>query len=281
MTKVKSQKPENRSQKSKVKSRGTEQREQTKRDKRILQFTVFCVLVYVLCLLMTGFPNSAGAAGTDKKSFTYYIYWSGIKGGTAVLDYENTREGFVVRTRATSLPVISFFYKVDDFAQSTLYPDGYPENYIIKIQEGRHRRDKAAWFERKEEGGPQKVIYKNILDDEQKEFYFDTPVYDMLSAFYAMTKMPLEPGSSKYFDIFDTKKLWHTEVQVLQKEKIRVQSREFNTILIKPNLKSEGIFRRTGDVFIWITDDDRKLPVLMKSKALIGTFTVELAEGDF
>jgi hypothetical protein len=91
--------------------------------------------------------------------------------------------------------------------------------------------------------------------------------------------MPLEPGLSKYFDIFDTKKLWHTEVQILRKEKIRVQSREFNTILIKPNLQSEGIFKRTGDIFIWVTDDDRKLPVLMKSKALIGTFTVELGRG--
>ncbi len=263
-----------RSQKSKVKS-------QKWIDKRIHQFSVFCVLTSVFCFLMSVIPHSAGAAATDKKSFTYYIYWSGIKGGTAVLDYENTKEGFVVRTHATSLPVISLFYKVDDFAQSTLYPDGYPENYIIKIQEGRHRREKAAWFERKEEGGSTKVVYQNVIDDEKKEFYFDTPVYDMLSAFYAMTKMPLEPGLSKYFDIFDTKKLWHTEVQVLRKEKIRVQSREFNTILIKPNLKSEGIFRRTGDVFIWVTDDDRKLPVLMKSKALIGTFTVELAEGDF
>ena len=265
MTKVKSQKSEVRSQKC--------------RDKRIIQLTVYCVLISVFCFLMSVLPYSAGAAASDKQSFTYYIYWAGIKGGTAVLDYENTKEGFVVRTHATSLPVISLFYKVDDFAQSTLYPDGYPVNYIIKIQEGRHRREKASWFERKEEGGPTKVIYQNVLDDEKKEFYFDTPVYDMLSAFYAMTKMPLEPGSSKYFDIFDTKKLSHTEVRVLRKEKIRVQSREFNTILIKPNLQSEGIFKRTGDIFIWVTDDDRKLPVLMKSKALIGTFTVELAEG--
>jgi hypothetical protein len=272
---------EDSSQETVVRSKRTDQRQQTIRDKRILQFTVFCFLTTVYCLLMSVIPHSAGAAATDKKSFTYYIYWSGIKGGTAVLDYENTKEGFVVRTHATSLPVINIFYKVDDFAQSILSPDGYPKNYIIKIQEGRHRREKAAWFERKEEGGPTKVIYQNVLDDEKKEFHFDKPVYDMLSAFYAITKMNLEPGQSNYFDIFDSKKLYHTEVQVLRKEKIRVQSREYSTILIKPNLKSEGIFRRTGDVFIWVTDDDRKLPVLMKSKALIGTFTVELAEGDF
>jgi hypothetical protein len=46
--------------------------------------------------------------------------------------------------------------------------------------------------------------------------------------------MSLEAGHSEYIDIFDSKKVWHTEVQVLRKEKIRVQSREFNTILVKP-----------------------------------------------
>jgi len=244
-----------------------------------LQNIIFCLLTTALCLLMF-FPQSAGAAASDKRSFTYNIYWAGIKGGTAVLDYENTKEGFVVRTHATSIPIISVFYKVDDFAQSTLYPDGYPKNYTLKVHEGRHRRDKATWFEKKEEGGPTKVIYQDFLDDEKKEFSFNKPIHDMLSAFYAMTKMRLEPGTSTYINIFDNKKKYHTEVQILRKEKIEVQSRKFDTLLIKPNLKSEGIFRRTGDIFIWVTDDDRKIPVLMKSKAFIGTFSVELVEGD-
>jgi len=244
-----------------------------------IQNIIFCLLTTALCLLIL-FPHSADAAAKDKKSFTYNIYWAGIRGGTAVLDYEKTTEGFVVRTHATSIPIISVFYKVDDFAQSTLYPDGYPKNYILKIHEGRHRRDRETWFEKSGEDGPTKVVYQDFLDDEKKEFSFNKPIHDMLSAFYTMTKMHLEPGTSTYINIFDTKKKYHTEVQVLRKEKIEVQSRKFDTILIKPKLKSEGIFRRTGDIFIWVTDDDRKIPVLMKSKAFIGTFTVELTEGD-
>jgi hypothetical protein len=31
---------------------------------------------------------------------------------------------------------------------------------------------------------------------------------------------------------------------------------------------------------IWITDDDRKLPVLFTSKAVIGKFSVVLVQGD-
>jgi hypothetical protein len=268
-----------RSQKNR--SQRTGHKEQARIDKRILQLIVFFVLTSVLCFLMPVFFHSAEASAADKKRFVYNIYWAGIKGGTAVFEYETAPEDIIVRTHATSAEFISLFYKVDDFAQSTLYPDGYPKSFILKVREGRHKRNKVTYFDKKAEGGPQKVLYQDILDDEKKEFYLDKQAYDPLSAFWAMTKMPLVIGSSKYFDIFDTKKLYHTEVQVLRKEKVLVQSREFNTILIKPIMQSEGIFRRTGDIFIWVTDDDRKIPVLMKSKALIGTFTVELTEGDF
>jgi len=237
-------------------------------------FTVFCVLNFI-------FPIPLEASSSVNKRFVYYIYWTGIRGGTAVMDYKTTPSGFTISTHATSAPVISIFYKVDDFAESTIYPDGYPKRFIMKTQEGRHKRDKATYFEPRVDNKRQKVIYHDKLEDEKFEFFLKKPAHDPLSAFFAMTRMSLEAGHSEYINIFDSKKVWHTEVQVLRKEKVHVQSREFNTILVKPLMKSEGIFKRTGDMFIWVTDDDRKIPVLFKSKAVIGTFTVELAEGDF
>ena len=59
------------------------------------------------------------------------------------------------------------------------------------------------------------------------------------------------------------------------------RSGEFDTIVIKPVLKSEGIFLKTGDIYIWVTDDDKKLPVLLKSKVRVGHFTAVLAEEDY
>lgn len=238
-------------------------------------------LCLAFCILMSICTSSDGAGPIANKKFIYHIYWTGIRAGMATMDYETTSSGMTIRTHATSASIISLFYPVDDFAESILYPDGYPMKYTLKTREGRYRRHKITYFEKKADGLPQKVLYQNIRDDETKEFHLDKQAYDPLSAFYAMTKMALETGQSKYIDIFDSKKLLHTEVEILRKEKIRIQSGEFDTLLIKPLLHSEGIFRRTGDIFIWVTDDDRKLPVLVKSKALIGAFTAELVEGDF
>jgi hypothetical protein len=36
---------------------------------------------------------------------------------------------------------------------------------------------------------------------------------------------------------------------------------------------------RKGDMYIWLTDDDRKLPVIVKSKIKIGHFTAKLKKG--
>lgn len=218
------------------------------------------------------------ASPSLSERLVYNVYWLGIKAGTATLSIENTPDGIVITSRARSAPFVSIFYEVDDFAQSILYPDGYPSKYILKIREGRHRRDKVILFGIKPEKGPQKVIYNNRLENETVEFDLERRAFDPLSAAYAISRRYLQVGRSEYIDIFDGKKLWNTEIQVLRKERIRVPAGEFDTIVIRPILKSEGIFMKKGEIYIWLTDDDRKIPVMLKSKVKVGSFKAKLVE---
>lgn len=260
-----------------MKKNGTENTE-TQSWQKLRRYLCLCLILLVLGSVS---PLSIEAGQPLNKKFIYYIYWSGIKAGKAELDYISTPEGITIKTHATSSPFISLFYEVDDITESILYPDGHPKKFILKVRQGRHKRDKVTYFERTTDGAPHKIIYHNILDEEVEEFYFDRPAYDPLSAFYEMTKWDLKIGQPAYIDIFDSGKHWKTEVQVLRKERISVPAGDFDTIVIKPVLKSEGIFPKTGDITIWATDDDKKLPVLLKSKAVIGHFSAVLVEGDY
>jgi hypothetical protein len=226
-------------------------------------------------------PSQAEDAGTISKKFTYYIFWSGIRAGKAVLEYKSTPEGTTIKTHATSASFLSLFYKVDDTAQSILYPDGHPKEYILKIREGFHRRHKITRFNKNTDNGLHQVTYHNVLDNEIIKLNLDKPAFDPLSAFLEITRRNLMVGQSEFIDVFDNKKLLHTEIKILKKEKINVLAGEYDTIVVMPLLKSEGLFRKTGEMHLWITDDDRKLPVLFTSKAVIGKFSVVLAEGDF
>jgi len=240
-----------------------------------VKFSIFNFLI--LCCFIT-FPSYLYAEPRVPEKLIYYVYWSGIKAGNATMEVEDTPEGVTITSLATSAEFISVFYKVEDLAKSILYPDGYPSTYILKIREGRHKKDKFTSFGMKLDNGSQKVIYNNKLNNEIVEFNLERQAFDPLSGFYEIRKRQLEVGRSEYIDIFDSKKLWVTEVQILGKERISVPAGEFNTIIIKPLLKSEGIFMKKGDIYIWLTDDDKKIPVMMKSKVKVGSFVAKLVE---
>ena len=233
-------------------------------------FLLVCALCSVFCVL------DVKAEPKVPEKLVYHVYWSGIKAGSASLEVENTPEGTTITSRTTSAGFISMFYKVEDLAQSILYPDGYPRTYILKIREGRHTRDKATFFEAKSNNGAQKVTHLNKLDNEETKFDLERQAFDPLSGLYAIRKRRLVVGQSESIDIFDSKKLWSVEVQVLRKEHISMPAGEFDTIVIKPLLQSEGIFMKKGEIYIWLTDDEQKIPVMMKSKVKIGSIIAKL-----
>jgi len=62
------------------------------------------------------------------------------------------------------------------------------------------------------------------------------------------------------------------------KEKVVVPAGTFDTIKVKTLIKFEGLFVNKGEVFIWFTDDEVKMPVKIESKIKVGTITALLIE---
>jgi hypothetical protein len=46
-------------------------------------------------------------------------------------------------------------------------------------------------------------------------------------------------------------------------------------------MKSEGIFYKKGDILIWLTDDEKRIPVLLKTKVVVGSITATLIGGQY
>ncbi len=231
----------------------------------------FAALLFAI-LLLTSFAE----ADPSNKKYHYNLYWSGIKAGEAVMEYVETSEGLAIRTHAVSTGFISIFYKVDDRAETVLYLDGYPKSSVLNISEGRHRKHKVTSFIQKTKETPQKIYFHDILKDEWEEYELDKPAYDPLSGFYAITQTPMQVGRTEYIKIFDSKKIFDAEINILEKENIRVPAGTFDTIKINPIMKTEGLFVRKGKMYIWLTDDERKIPVMFRSKVKIGSFVAKL-----
>jgi len=62
------------------------------------------------------------------------------------------------------------------------------------------------------------------------------------------------------------------------RERVKVPAGEFDCLVVEPVLEGEGLFQHEGKLTIWMTDDARKMPVLMKTKVKVGSIDASLRE---
>ena len=63
------------------------------------------------------------------------------------------------------------------------------------------------------------------------------------------------------------------EVKVVKRETVSTPVGRFKCLKVEPVLRASGIFQHKGTLTVWLTDDERKLPVLMRSKVAIGAIS--------
>ena len=235
-----------------------------------------------LVLLVLIAMATSAAALTVPEKLVYDLTWTGIKAGTATQEIIDEGDSIRIVSIARSADWISVFFPVEDRVESLLAkvppPQlGLPRDFRMKVREGKHRRDKEIIFDH-DKG---KARYIDHLNGEKVELEIGKNTYDPYSSFYYVRTLPLEVGKSVFVSLLDNKQLWNVEIQVLKKEKLDTILGKINTILIKPLMKSEGIFQKKGEIYIWLTDDARRIPVKMKTKVTIGSVTATLVGGKF
>ena len=241
------------------------------------------ILYFILWFFISATSIAYADPFTIPEKFVYDLTWTGIKAGTASLELINDGDKLKIISTAQSAKWVSVFYTVDDRVESTLFKnpaDSFPwqpEKYRIRIREGRHRRDKEVVFDRK----TNKATFKDYINNERKDFDLPVTVFDPISSFYYLRTLKLEAGKSVYVTVFDSKKVWNVEIQVLRKERISLPTGTFNTIVVKPLMKSEGIFYRKGEILIWLTDDIKHIPVKLQAKVAVGSITATLVNGNY
>jgi len=211
------------------------------------------------------------------EELTFDLTWMGIKGGTArmAVSEKTTWAGIPVYhlvTTAESAPAVSVFYRVEDRIESFVDVQSLSSLYFkSRQQEGKYRGIKDIFFD------PQagKATYRKNKEPTEV-FPIPAGVQDSLSAFYYLRTLPLRPDAPVVIPTFDSKKTWQVEVQILGREKLKTLWGPVQALKIKPLLKSEGIFKRKGDILIWLTEDAQKLPVKMETKIPIGSIVATL-----
>ncbi|ACM20041.1 protein of unknown function, DUF3108-containing [Geotalea daltonii FRC-32] len=210
---------------------------------------------------------------TSHERLNYRISLLGMPIGVAELEAKNDKGEMKISLKVKSTPAISAVYPVDDLIE-TRHIAG---NFIItkiKQQEGNFRSHRGFTIFLRDKS----VFWIDLLRNRSsRETIPNSQVLDLMSAFYYLRNRPLQIGSTEELHVYDSDTYASVPVEILRRERISLPGfRHSETLVVKPNLKTDGIFKRTGDVTIWLTDDDYHVPVRMETSIPLGKITAEL-----
>ena len=95
---------------------------------------------------------------------------------------------------------------------------------------------------------------------------------------YFMRSVPLEVGKTYDFDRYYHLDRNPVSIEVVRRERITVPAGEFDALVLKPTIKSKGLFSENGQAEVWLADDSTRTVLRLRSKLPFGTLNLELKQ---
>jgi len=246
--------------------------------------------VVYICLL--GILAALPGVGQDKAvrpplDLHYQVSWRMMHAGDVELrlagptDPTNPDWSAVLELRSSGM--VDSLYSVRNL-YNVIFDDRFcASSYIFQVAEkGKRRRIEVNY--QKPPGSASYREYDLKADKLVDEKHVDVPacVHDELGALERLRATHLEPGESIELPISNGKKSVSARVEGQDREKIETPSGTYNTIRYEAFLYNDVLYRRKGRLFVWLSDDERRLPVQIRVKLgfFIGTVTLKLAKED-
>jgi Protein of unknown function (DUF3108) len=245
------------------------------------------VLAYLILGAITGSVSWAGADELSSARFfrvgeqlTYEISWLNITAGTAVMAIsaagtDGERPQAKLITTAQSRPIITKFFPVDNRVESIVDPATLlPEHLNFRRREGKKKEDFEYTFHQKE--GRVTVVKNGVTEILEMK----PGTQDAISClYYARSTLSFKPGSSLTMNVYHDKKNRKLDVQVEGIEMVSGPWGEVETVRVLVIMPFQGLFLNKGNIRVWFTNDDRRIPVRMKAKVVIGSIVADLVSG--
>ena len=218
------------------------------------------------------FPNG--------QTYVYAVEWHLFNAGTATVSLNSSGGQTRVTATAESAGVVNTLYRVHDHFEATFDPHTFCSLTINKhTEEGAHKRDTVVKFDYTQK----KAVLgeKNLKTGEQKQEQNDIPgcVTDVITGFYYLASLPLQPGYQSIVPINGGGKTTAAEAKVEAREQIKVPAGTFQAVRVHIEAIS-GPLQGKGSVLVWYSDDANHTPVQMRSKLGWGTLLFRLQRID-
>ncbi|MCD6091752.1 MAG: DUF3108 domain-containing protein [Bacteroidales bacterium] len=215
------------------------------------------------------------------EEFSFFFYYDApllgkLYAGKAFLELDKTEEKingnsvFHAVGRGNSIGSLDFFYKVRD-----RFETWFGESNIRTYK----------FMRRTNEGGY--IVEDDVLFDYEKgkaisrhaEKDITEKVQDLVSAFYFARTLDISSipeGGNFPIDFYLDDSIYTSVIFYEGKEIIETRLGKFRTMKFKPMVVEGEVFANPYPMFLWVTDDKNRIPILIKSDVIFGSVKAEL-----
>ncbi|MGD0201484.1 MAG: DUF3108 domain-containing protein [Bryobacteraceae bacterium] len=214
---------------------------------------------------------------------SYRAEWRLIHAGSAQLTWASAeaggRAGWAARLRVESAGLVSRFYRVSNDYSSLADSQLCLISSLLRASEGSRRRETSVVFDGA--GHKASLTARDLVTNavSTQEIDIRPCEHDVIGALYRLRAMRLEPGQSIEMPVSDGKRAVMVRVEAQERETIRTDAGAYQTIRYEAFLFNNVLYRRSGRLLVWLTDDSRRLPVQIRIRLpfyTIGTVTLQL-----
>ena len=227
--------------------------------------------VYLLILLTTSiWGNPPNFVGEELKySAGFRLFPAGNAILSLTLDSLNGKPAFLLATSVNTNSFLDAFYTVRDETLSWLNIMDFSLLKAVKtIREGKYHRNHSIH-----------TIGDSLLIWNKKYFTITEPVYDPIAFIYFLRSQELSLEDSFHFFSAGEKEVREVWVNITGIEKIKVPAGNFDCLKVEPvSPDGKPLLKNNGELRVWLSNDDNKLPVKIEMKTNIGTMVMKLKE---
>ncbi len=247
---------------------------------RLVAIAVLLLVSVSIQPLQAEKTESARMPFAPGERLTFALSWSSIPAGEAVMEVLsmktiNGEPAYHFRLTAESNAFVDTFYKVRDRIDAFVAADmSRTVHFAQKKHEGSTRKNVSVEFDWDN-------TTAQYTDDKRtkKPIEIKPGTFDPLSVFYYSRTVDLRENRIMMTPVTDGVKCVQGMARVVGRQTISVPGGTYDTLVIEPDLRQVGgVFekKKNAKITLWVTADERRLPVKIASQVAIGSFTGEL-----
>ena len=224
--------------------------------------------------------SEVGATKTESpfavgERLTYDVSWADfVVAGELTLETKERREfdgvdGYHVTAQAQSVGLVSaVVYKVNDLYEAFIDANTLqPFRTVKSSRHGKKREQSSMTLDQQN---------RTAKLNDGRTLPIPVNTYDVASMFYAVRAMDLTPAKSRTFTLIEDGKLYDIKAEVEGRETISVRGTKYDVARISTKTVRTGATRDPYQLKFYVTNDARRLVVMMTAEPSWGQVRMEL-----